>query len=281
MRRLWMTLSLFVWVQEPVSFLAAGSLTSIPFERHAGFLWVEVGVENSVSPLRFLVDTGAEVTVVETRAADRLGLRHGPRVLVRGVGGTTTGSWCSEFRGELGGVRLPRRTLILDLDRFQKAVGAPVDGLVGADFFRRRVVQFDFKENRLRLLKSVSGLARDEAIRLRLGAHGFLLPAAVDEGPAAWVRLDTGCAAALHWVTGEGVPSQVDRAPVIGVAAVGVRTIRGTLRIGGRTWERVPMECHAAPMFPDESGLLGNGFLTTFRAVTLDGRRGRLWMESR
>src|SRR6266487_2719721 len=57
----------------------------IPFQFREGLIWVQVKVSKSDEPLNFLLDTGAGVSVIDSRTMTRLGLKAGHRVMVRGV----------------------------------------------------------------------------------------------------------------------------------------------------------------------------------------------------
>jgi clan AA aspartic protease (TIGR02281 family) len=97
-----------------------------------------------------IVDTGAQVTVVSQRTADRLGLQATPAGHAMGIGGAIDASlfFTRSFQiGQLRGRRFP--LLISD---FNFPVGAQTaDGLLGADFLSSYDVDFDLPEARLDL----------------------------------------------------------------------------------------------------------------------------------
>src|SRR5438046_3388034 len=101
---------------------------------------------------------------------------------------------------KVGEVELPREYLGVDLDKLSSSCERPVDGLVGADFFRGRVVQIDFDAQKIRLLKPAKGEKPEASVPLQLRSCGMRVPIRVN-GQKQWVRLDTGCATALQWVT--------------------------------------------------------------------------------
>jgi hypothetical protein len=47
------------------------------------------------------------------------------------------------------------------------------------------------------------------------------------------------------------------------------------------TFDSVPTGLHRQPIFPGESGLLGNGLLTRFERITFDTKARRLMLEGR
>ena len=62
-----------------------------PLQLREGLIWVDVQAQRSARPLRFVVDSGAQVSVINLRTATRLGLPKGDPVNVRGVGSVAPG----------------------------------------------------------------------------------------------------------------------------------------------------------------------------------------------
>ena len=118
--------------------------TEFPFEFREGLLWIKASVSQSDEPLNLLVDTGAGVSVMNASTAERLKLGLGRAVTVHGVGTTVSGHWVKGMSATAGGVQLPAKFLAVDLNQLSKSCARRVDGLLGADFFRDRVVQIDF-----------------------------------------------------------------------------------------------------------------------------------------
>src|SRR6266702_2773900 len=56
---------------------ATATCAEIPFEFREGLLWIKATVRQSGESLNLLVDTGAGVSVLNTSAAERLGLKQG------------------------------------------------------------------------------------------------------------------------------------------------------------------------------------------------------------
>jgi len=118
----------------------AASNREFPFESGEGLLWVRVQVPESARPLSFPLDTGAEASVIDLKTARELNLTLGQRVGVRGVASSTDGYWCGTRSAVANGVELPNRRLALDLETLSSSRERRVDGLIGADFFRSKVV---------------------------------------------------------------------------------------------------------------------------------------------
>lgn len=249
-----------------------------PFEYREGLVWLTVQTPRASEPLHFLFDSGAKVSVLNEQTVRRLGVKLGKRVNVHGVGVETTGYWPQRLEAQIGRVPLPREYLVVDLGKLSRACLRPVDGLVGADFVRGRIVQIDYPAQKIRLLGQASCPARAEVLPLRSARGVFQVPVSVNGSARHWVRLDTGCASALQW-TASGLAGRHAAAGIsIGLAELTIPTVPTTVQLGGRTFTNVPTGLHAKSIFPGEAGLLGNSLLAGFR-VTLDAIGGRLVIE--
>lgn len=260
---------------------APSALAEFPFEFREGFLWVEVNVPQSKNPLNFLVDTGAGVSVINLSTAKRIGLKLGREVMVHGVQTMFTGYWQERMSAKVGEVELPRGYLAVDLDKLSSSCERPVDGLVGADFFRGRVVQIDFDAQKIRLLKPTKGEKVEVALPLQLRPCGMRVPISVNGHKQQWVRLDTGCATALQWVTSDVRPEQCGRKMAIGLAEISIPQTETTVGIAEQEFEKVLTGLHETVIFPGEAGLLGNGLLSRFSTVTIDAKAGRVLLKKR
>lgn len=258
----------------------ASTSSEFPFEYREGLLWIKVAITQSEQPLNFLVDTGAGVSVINLNTAKRIGLKLGRQVTVRGVDTMLTGYWQQHLSAKVGGVRLPREYLAVDLEKLSRSCEQPVDGLVGADFFRGRVVQIDFDAQKIRLLKPEKAEKSDNALPLKSLSCGMRVPISVNGRDPQWVRLDTGCATALQWVTSE-VPDQCTHQMAIGLAEISIPQTKTSVGIGEHQFSDVPTGLHEKPIFPGEAGLLGNGLLSRFATVTIDAKAGRVILEKR
>ena len=254
---------------------APTSLAEFPFQFREGLLWIEVNIRQSEKPLSFLLDTGAGVSVINLNTAKRIGLKLGQEVTVRGVDTKLTGYWQQRMSAKVGDVTLPTEYLAVDLEKLSRSCERPVDGLVGADFFRGRVVQIDFIAQKIRLLKPKDVGDQGIALPLELRPCGMLLPITVDEHTRQWVRLDTGCATALQWVTSD-VPDQCTYELAIGLAELSIPQTKTTVGIGESKFASVPTGLHKTAIFPGEAGLLGNGLLSRFTSITIDAKAGRV-----
>ncbi|MEO8429365.1 MAG: aspartyl protease family protein [Verrucomicrobiota bacterium] len=261
---------------EPVA--SSSATRELPIKFREGLLWLEVRVPRTDKALNFLVDSGASVSVVNLSTARRLGLDLGRKVSVGGVGASLTGYWPVRLVASANKVELPGEFLALDLNKFSRACSNSVDGLIGADFFRDRVVQIDYAAQRLRILDATHRFsdAGTNSIPLEIRPCGFRVAVRVNGGRSQRVRVDTGCATAFQWVTSKESADQCTNKRAVGLAELSIPQTMTGVRIGNHYLDTVPTGLHRKAIFPGESGLLGNGLLASFGVITIDAKSGRL-----
>lgn len=108
-----------------------------------GFPWPAYGqIELPVSvqgadPLAFLLDTGAEYSIVSSALAGRLGL-----ATVRQLGR----DFADDVTLTFGGITMSgQRVMVMPFDSYRRQ-GRAIEGLIGFDFFARYVVDVDFEK---------------------------------------------------------------------------------------------------------------------------------------
>jgi predicted aspartyl protease len=249
---------------------------AIPFEYCEGLLWVQIQIPQSAHPLNFLFDTGAEVSVINADTAAVLGLSAGEKIHVQGVQAATTGHWPVRLAAKAGNVDLPSKYLSLDLSRLAHSCSRPLDGLLGADFIQGKAVEIDFQSHLIRFREQISPAKSDVDLPLKDSGKCFCVSVRVNNGQSQWVRLDTGCATALQWVTADAEVRAQSAIPAIGLAGLAIPQTQTTVSLGGKQFDQVPIGLHRHAIFAGESGLLGNGLLNRFKTVTIDTKSARL-----
>jgi hypothetical protein len=261
----------------------SGAVTAeIPFEFRDGLLWVKVNSPNTPEPLNFLLDTGASVSTLNLETACRLQVHLGQRVIAQGVGARTAAYWPQTFEATAdGGFPLPTRYLAVDLCALGQSCHCQVDGLIGADFFRGRIVQIDFAAHRVRLLESAYPDPDAQILELRERRGALCVSIQVGQEKPRWTRLDTGCASSLQWVTKQIEARHRPRNRSIGLTELAIPSVPMSVRLGSQQFDSVETGLHRREFFPGEAGLLGNGLLAQFETMTVDGKRHRLILGKR
>ena len=128
----------------------------IPFEYENNLIVVNV-VFNGIFPLRFVFDTGAEHTVLTRKEiTDLLLINYQRKFTLYGADLSTklTAYIAAGISMELGKLKLDNKTiLVLDEDYFNydEFNGVDVHGIIGADIFRRFVVQINYNRRTITL----------------------------------------------------------------------------------------------------------------------------------
>lgn len=257
----------------------ARAATEIPFAYRAGMIWLKVSVAGQSTPLNFLLDSGAGRSVLHLGTAQRLGVKLGACETVQGVDGRCAAYRVESFAAMVGSVvPVPREVLALDLSSVSAGCGARIDGLLGADFFRERIVQIDFAAQKIRLLNRQELPASSaQVLPLVRRNDAFCVRVSVDQNALQWMRLDTGCSSALEWVVTEAKSRRATGTSV--ATAAGSRAhIHTDVLLGSARLSSVKTGVHQQAMFSGEAGLLGNGLLSQFR-VTVDTGKSRLLLD--
>ena len=244
---------------------------------------------NDDKPLRMLVDTGAQRTVVDVDVAKRLGLTDGETVKARGSGGTVTARFVDGLRLKaLGGDAM--QAVAMPLKPIADAIGVPIDAILGQDVLGKRVLEIDWAAARLTFGSRPPAVSsQDTVISLRLRAGRPYAPATfvTPEGRAdvAELLLDTGSDTVVEiaqpYADELGLRTSPDPSgrSILGLGGtvpLRVAQIRET-RLGRESVAASDVRVFYRPVDSagDGDGRVGSGFLARYKA-TIDGPRMKL-----
>jgi hypothetical protein len=163
-------------------------------------------------PLDFILDTGASMSVITPRTREVLGFGPDDGMTAQGQG---AGGDLSEIRVlvlaklSVGDREYKNHTVaVTDLSHLEKQLGAPIGGILGANFLARHVVELDFADRRLRL--HPSGAVDDGSIDTtdmavipyeHFAAGGLIrVEVHLDEAPPMPAVLDLGAGrSVINW----------------------------------------------------------------------------------
>ena len=261
------------------------------FERSSVIVAVKVNGNGSYN---MLLDTGAEQSAVDLNTAKELGLKLTPigagKVVATGKKENTL------FLTKLPQIEIGSLTakdllaVATDFSRISQRIGIPVNGVIGYNFLKKRVVQFDYLKRVVRFY-SVSPFSKppSTAGRMALPFHfyeGDKFPVIDDvyvNGKKIKAELDTGhsgvlalTAAAIKRLALEAEAQACE--PETSEGALGTSVNRKcklkTLTVGTVTVDSPSVSFRAPNSGLDEApfdGLLGNDFFKDF-VVTFDYR---------
>ena len=243
-------------------------------------------------PFRFLVDSGADRTVVGQALADRLALPQVGRVLLHGTAGSEEVSTVkleglTVGQGDVGTIEAPALP--------ERYIGA--QGMLGIDSLAGQRLMMDFQANQIAVQDArlpERGMAgADEIVVTARRQHGQLIIAqARAEGINLFAVIDSGADitianSALHdrLFPGRRRPARPQEITLIGVTGQTLKAeliILPELQLGGVIVHDIPIAFADAPPFAlfglaDKPALLlGTDLLRSFRRVSLDFRNRRV-----
>jgi predicted aspartyl protease len=258
---------------------SADAATEIPMVERSGFIFVKVRVAGQGTPLNFLLDSGAGTSALSLRQARRLGCKFTNQRAIQDVQGFSTAYSIEGFTASVQNIPVPSSVLAIDLTPVDRAADGNIDGLLGMDFFRGRIVQIDYAAGKVRLL-SRDEISTNGAQIVPLAAHrdALCVRVGVNGGNPEWMRFDTGCSSALEWAASRKSWPRKLANPSIAAAGGANHSIRTDVAIGSEHFSDVKTGLHDEQMFGGESGLLGNGLLSHLR-VTVDADKSRLILK--
>jgi Predicted aspartyl protease len=263
------------------------------FERSSVIVQVKVNGQGSYN---MLLDTGAEQSAVDLNTAKELGLKLNPLGVGKVVAtGKKQNSLFLTTLSQMDVGNLKANDILAvatDFSRISQRVGIPVHGVVGYNFLKNRIVQFDYPKHVVRFYSTLpsqkSELANTEGrMSIPFRFHGDDKFPVIDEvyvnDKKIKAELDTGHSGVLALTAAAikrlGFEAEAQAAePGTSEGALGRSVNRKgklkTLRVGTVTIDSPTVSFRAADSGLDEApfeGLLGNDFFKDF-VVTFDYR---------
>lgn len=245
------------------------------------------GVETEV-----LLDSGAEMTVLDKGFAERLGLTPTGDVAAVGTGGVGTAQFVGGVTLDLDGIVFADRTVaVIDLAAIGQAIGRPLPVILGKDAFNGLIVDIDFPARAIAFHESTAFAPPEGVVEVPLTSTGSLraMPLSIEGREPELFDFDTGNGGALilypAYAEAAGLVDGRPRSTVMsgavgGVRETGIATIR-SINVAGFEIRDVPATFPpAGPSAVDSdrtAGNVGMGVLGRFRLIT-DFEGGRLWL---
>ena len=242
---------------------------------------VAIGNEaGSRGPYAFLVDTGAERTVIARSVADALGLVPNGRSTVVGMAGTRDVDMVT-----IESITLGRRNLYAVSSPVLEAATIGADGIIGLDGLQGQRVLLDFEHNRM-VLGDAATLGGDRGydivVRARRKSGQLIMTDALIDGVRTDIVIDTGSdtsignTALAHVLARDHRDETVQLESVTGQKATADLGMARTLQLGGMTLNNTLIAFSDAPPFARlgllrrPALLLGMAQLRLFHRVAID-----------
>jgi hypothetical protein len=163
-------------IQSNAQVVVQSRTVTIPFDLVNRHIVLKVQVDNS-RPLSFLLDTGAQSSIINLDRAKELGLKLQGEVSVGGAGSSlATGAFVRDSTFSLPG--LPGfsqpLTLALPIGRMAPRLGHDFDGILGGEFIKQFVLELDYHARVIKLhdKEKFSYTGPGESIPIRINSSG-------------------------------------------------------------------------------------------------------------
>ncbi len=137
--------------------LADQKMVVVPFTYSNGFIIVDV-IFQKVIPLKFILDTGAENSILLKREyAEVLNLEYQRKIKLLGtdLSRELTAYICTNtFMQFFNSTPKKHNIIVLDQDFFsiEEIVGSRVDGILGAEFFKNTILKIDYGKSQITII---------------------------------------------------------------------------------------------------------------------------------
>ncbi|MFN3944321.1 MAG: retropepsin-like aspartic protease [Allosphingosinicella sp.] len=264
--------------------LLPAAAAAAPLETFRNRLFVAAEVNGA--PVAALLDSGAEMSVLDDGFAGRLGLAQAGGATAHGSGAEALEArFAQGVAIKAAGVRIADRTVaVIDLGEVSaRLIGRPVDMILGRDLFDAARLRIDIDGG------TIDPLPRDAepaGVRLALASHRGIeaFPAAVEGHATAQAVFDLGNGSevmvgrAFAERIGLAAPGRiVERRSGGGLGGAVERDVvrLETLDIAGRTFRDIPAAIDDSPTAADLN--IGTSMLRHF-LITTDFARQSLWL---
>ncbi|HJT18633.1 MAG TPA: aspartyl protease family protein [Thermoanaerobaculia bacterium] len=261
---------------------------------------------NGVGPIWFLVDTGANYTVINTARVSEFHMTpYGALSTIGGGTSSTSGSYVEHVTYRFGDVELrDQHAAVIQLIGLEKLYGMPLGGILGFDFLSRFVVDIDyvhktltlhprgFDTSRMHVTTSVPLTMQGEQPYFSgsIAVRGETIPAwfILDVGAADTITFTTPYIAAHDLLQRAGDPKQtVHKYAAPDVEAFNPINIRGLIdgvTMGSITLPHVFVNLSAAKSgaytSPAFDGNIGETILSRFAHAVLDYGRSVMLLDA-
>lgn len=263
----------------------SGAASAEPLEMFNNRLFVEVDV-NGI-PTRALLDSGAEMSILDDDFAARAGLAGSGSATMHGSGaGTMEARFAENVAVRAAGEDLRQRVAILDLgDVSDRLIGRPLDMILGRELFDRTRLRLDISGGTI----EPAPAGEPAGARLALGDHRGIptIEAAVEGQTPVQTVFDLGNGSevmvgrAYAERIGLTAPDRiVERRSGGGLGGAQQRdiVILRSLNVGGREFRDVPAAIDLGETASDLN--IGTSILRHF-LITTDFAGRAVWLEPR
>jgi predicted aspartyl protease len=164
----------------------------IPFELVGNLILLQVRVNHS-DFLRFILDTGADTSVIDAQLAKTLGLEPHGKMVATGAAGSAEATFTKGVSVSLSGVELRDQTIyVLPLESLS-ALGREIDGVLGNDVLKKFVFEIDYLARTINLYEPQSYRYSGSGQSIRLTMDDGLLFMRASITPQGLAPIEARC----------------------------------------------------------------------------------------
>ena len=182
--------------EAPDSHGFADSLESVSLDIVLGINHIYMTVTvNGVGPFNFILDTGAGMTIVDTKLADTLGLQEAGTLPAAGIGGLEVGKFARIDSISLGGLALYDLTVgVIDFEMINSMTAMPIHGIIGYNLFSRLIVEIDYAGEKLNIFDAESELfaGGEDTLECEIESNHPIVKGYINDSIEGRFRFDTG-----------------------------------------------------------------------------------------
>ncbi len=275
----------------------------VPFSYENGFIVIDVLFQN-ILPLRFILDTGAEYSILtQKEISDLLKIPYEREYNLLGADLQTEikAFLIRNINLDIHGIKLLSRDMLVTYDdyfRINYFTGSPIHGIIGADILSRFILSLDFRKKIITFIDpeyftAPPGYDAIPATFIRNKPYVTLLCQIHENTPPVHLKylLDTGAAIGVMLLTDSHPAIQLPTQTVNGVLGIGLGGVimgaKGRIRsitIGTHELLNITGNFQHITSYPDTNllqgrkGLIGNLLLDRFDII-LDYRSSFLYLK--
>lgn len=289
--------SIFVMPAEGRVAQVADRPINVSFDYQAKQIVVRTRIDRKYD-YKFLVDTGASMTVIDKSIAQELGPATKSSFSITAGGKAVPLSYTTIPTISIGDLVLDNiPALVTDLSAFQAILGEKPAGLIGANILKRFLVTIDYQDKKIVFADPLSVKPPENATMLKtvplFGSTVLVVPGVLDDKNTVNFLVDTGASfnnlpqsIAKQFTGGSTLP--VGRIFGLDGQKVEIGSVRlKSLKLNDQTLTgpvftippETPSSAPPSGLFTASSmGILGNPVWSNFR-LTIDYRNERLFLE--
>ncbi|MGB1269686.1 MAG: retropepsin-like aspartic protease [Flavobacteriaceae bacterium] len=279
-------------------------IDKVPIKLIDGLIFIELKINDIKEPLNFMFDTGAGITVIDTKIAKEIQLSISGELKI-GTSGKTLSSKLSNNNQIILGNKLKLDSIplaLMDLSHLSDYFKTNVDGIIGFDLLNKVVTETNIDALEMRFFSNTNYIfnGKSKPIKLiglesnHLGLEINIVPKGKKENITLIIKIDTGAGNYLTFhnnsVTKHKLINPKKRYKIkkgFGADSTITKNLNGKVSLaifGNKKWKNIPVVFEVDPLNETSErqadGLIGQKMLLDFN-ITYNLKNGIVYLENR